>query len=64
MGRLRTLATLLVLGAWGAATYAAPPQDAASPASTPRPPAPVPPVRYLEAGARLFNNGQFGLASK
>lgn len=64
LGRLRTLATLLVLGTWGAATNAAPPQDAASPASTPRPPAPVPPVRYLEAGARLFNNGQFSLASK
>ena len=31
LGRLRTLTTLLILGAWGAATDGAPPDDAAAP---------------------------------
>ncbi|AGA29272.1 type II secretory pathway, component PulD [Singulisphaera acidiphila] len=64
MGRLRTLAILLTLGAWGGATDGAPPEDAARPVSSPRPAAPVPPVRYLEAGARLFNSGQYALATQ
>ena len=65
MGRLRTLTILLTLGAWGAATDGAPPDDAA-PATdaAARPPAPVPPVKYLEAGARLFNSGQYDLAAE
>ncbi len=65
MGRLRTLTILLTLGAWGAATDGAPP-DSAAPATdaTARPSAPVAPVKYLEAGARLFNNGQYDLAAK
>ena len=29
-----------------------------------RKPAPVPPIRYLEAGSRLFNSGNFELAAK
>src|SRR4051794_24152368 len=64
LGRLRTLATLLILGAWGAATDGAPPDDATTPAGAARPPAPVAPIKYLEAGAKLFNNGQYPLAAK
>src|SRR3954453_16686981 len=64
LGRLRIIATLLILGAWGAATDGAPPDGAVSPASAASPPAPVHPVKYLEAGAKLFNNGQYPLASK
>ena len=65
MGRLKTLTILLTLGAWGAATEGAPPTDAAPQADpSARPPSPVPPVKYLEAGARLFNSGQFTLAAK
>ncbi len=65
MGRLRTLTILLTLGAWGAATDGAPPDDAApSPDAAARPAAPVPPVEYLKTGARLFNNGQYDLAAK
>jgi type II secretory pathway component GspD/PulD (secretin) len=65
LGRLRTLTILLTLGAWGAATEGAPPDNAA-PATdaAAKPPAPVPPVKYLEAGARLFNSGQYDLAAK
>ena len=66
LGRLRFLTILLILGAWGvAATDGAPPDSAAAPPTqAARPPAPVPPVKYLEAGASLFNSGQYGLASK
>ncbi len=59
MGRLRTLAIHLTLGAWGAALHAAPPGDAAT-----RPTAPVPPIKYLEAGARLLNEGDYDTAKK
>jgi type II secretory pathway component GspD/PulD (secretin) len=56
----------LILGAWGAATEGASPDDAvSSPASAAaRKPAPVPPIKYLEAGSRLFNGGNFDLAAK
>jgi len=65
LGRLRTLTIVLSLGAWGAATDGAQPDDAALPtAAVARPPSPVPPVKYLEAGARLFNSGQYDLAAK
>jgi type II secretory pathway component GspD/PulD (secretin)/tetratricopeptide (TPR) repeat protein len=65
LGRLRTLTILLTLGAWGAATDGAPPDSAAPATDTAaRPSAPVAPVKYLEAGARLFNNGQYDLAAK
>ena len=62
---LRTLTVILIFGAWGAATEGATPDDAApSPGAAARKPAPVPPIKYLEAGARLFNSGQFELAAK
>ena len=65
MGRLSTLTVLLILGAWGAATEGASPDDAiSSPAKAARKPAPVPPIKYLEAGSRLFNSGNFELAAK
>ncbi len=65
MGRLSTLTVILVISAWGAATEGASPDDANSPsASAARKPAPVPPIRYLEAGSRLFNSGNFELAAK
>ena len=66
MGRLRTLTMLLTLGAWGAATEGAPPDNAApsTTAAGARAPAPVAPVKYLEAGARLFNSGQYDQAAK
>ena len=65
MGRLSTLTVILIFGAWGAATEGASPDDAApSPAAAARKPAPVPPIKYLEAGARLFNSGNFELAAK
>ncbi len=65
LGRLRTLTILLTIGGWGTATEGAPPAqagpatDAAASA-----PATVPPVKYLEAGAKLFNSGQYALAAK
>ena len=41
------------------------PDDAvSSPAKAARKPAPVPPIKYLEAGSRLFNSGNFELAAK
>ncbi|MGO8897929.1 MAG: type II secretory pathway, component PulD, partial [Isosphaeraceae bacterium] len=65
MGRLSTLTLILIIGAWGAAAEGASPDDAgSSPATAARKPAPVPPIRYLEAGSRLFNSGKFELAAK
>ena len=65
MGRLSTLTVILIIGAWGAATEGASPDDANSSSNTAaRKPAPVPPIRYLEAGSRLFNGGNFELAAK
>ena len=65
MGRLSTLTVILIIGAWGAATESASSDDAvSSPATAARKPAPVPPIRYLEAGSRLFNSGNFELAAK
>ena len=65
MGRLSTLTLILIIGAWGAAAESASPDDAvSSPATAARKPAPVPPIRYLEAGSRLFNSGKFELAAK
>ena len=65
MGRLSTLTVILIIGASGAATEGASPDDAiSSPAKAARKPAPVPPIRYLEAGSRLFNSGNFELAAK
>ena len=65
MGRLSTITVILIIGAWGAATEGASSDDAiSSPAKAARKPAPVPPIRYLEAGSRLFNSGNFELAAK
>ena len=65
MGRLSTLIVILIIGAWGAATEGASPDDAiSSPAKAARKPAPVPPIKYLEAGSRLFNSGNFELGAK
>ena len=66
MGSLRTLSILLTLGAWGGAATEGAPPDGAAPATeaAARASAPVAPVKYLEAGARLFNGGQYDLAAK
>ena len=66
MGSLRTLSILLTLGAWGGAATEGAPPDGAAPATeaAARATAPVAPVKYLEAGARLFNGGQYDLAAK
>src|SRR5271166_2694024 len=65
LGRLSTLTIILIIGAWEAARESASSDDAvSSPATAARKPAPVPPIRYLEAGSRLFNSGNFELAAK
>src|SRR5271166_2157672 len=65
LGRLSTLTVILIIGAWGAATEGASPDDANSSSTTAaRKPAPVPPIKYLEAGSRLFNGGDFERAAK
>ncbi|HEV3164266.1 MAG TPA: type II secretory pathway, component PulD [Isosphaeraceae bacterium] len=65
MGRLRTLTILLTLGAWGATTDGAPPDDAApSASSSARPAPPAPPVEYLKAGAKLYQAEKYDMAAK
>ena len=65
MGRLRTVSLILILGAWGGATEGAAPDDAAAaPSTATRQAPPAPPIKYLEAGAKLFNSQKFELASK
>jgi hypothetical protein len=80
LGRHRTIALLVALGATApAASRAAAegdapaaqagtppaPRDAAAPAPSPRPAPPAPPRKYLEAGIDLFNNKkQYDLASR
>ena len=69
LGRLRTVSLILILGVWGGAREAAATDDAAAaPSSAHRQPPPAPPIKYLEAGARLFNgaqtSAQLELASK
>lgn len=78
MGRLRTLAILVGLGAANPGAFVAaadgpspPPQvlgqgaPVANPAPPPtRPEPPVPPKTYLVTGARLFNQRRFDLAAK
>jgi len=63
LGRLRTLAMLMSVGAWGAAADGAVQGGGPPDAPAARPPAPVPPVEYLRAGAQLFNNGEYDLAA-
>ena len=55
MGKLKSLAVLVALGANGSGLMAAPWSDV--PASAGRPQPPVPPVEYVKAGAKLFNSG-------
>jgi tetratricopeptide (TPR) repeat protein len=65
LGSLRTLTILLALGAWGAATEGAPPDDKTSPSSGGnRAPLPAPPIEYLKGGIRLFNTGDQAQAAK
>jgi len=54
LGKLKTLAILVALGANGG-LMAAPWSDV--PASAGRPQPPVPPIEYVKAGAKLFNAG-------
>ncbi len=62
MGRLRTLTILMTLGAWGATSFGAPPDDAPpdqglAPAPAERPAPPVDPSRYVKAAASLAKKG-------
>jgi type II secretory pathway component GspD/PulD (secretin) len=51
----------LILGALGGGSVSAAPDDAtASPSKATRQPPPAPPIKYLEAGAHLFNSAQTG----
>jgi len=67
LDRLSTLAILAALGAAAPAlaadaTPATPPATSATP--SPRPEPPEAPIKYLEAGAKLFNKGRYDLAAK
>ncbi len=65
MGRLSTLTILLTLGAWGAATDGAPPDDAAPPASpSAHPTLPAPVADYLKGGVYLFKQGDHAQAAQ
>lgn len=80
MKRLKTFAVLWTLGAAGQSGVGAEPDGPVAPphseAATPppaatdsprpvnRPEPPAPPIKYLEAGARLFNKGRYDLAAK
>ena len=69
LGRLITVSLILILGAWGGSSEGASPDDAAAaPSTATRQPPPAPPIKYLEAGAALFNaaqsSAQIELASK
>src|SRR5208282_5168968 len=56
---------MLIIGAWGAATEGASPDDAiSSPAKAARKPSPVPPSRYLEPGSRPLNRLDYELGAK
>ena len=57
LGRLRTVSLILILGVCGGAAAVAAPDDATS--ATRQPP-PAPPIKYLEAGSRLFNSASPG----
>ena len=65
LGRLRTVSLILILGAWGGATEGAAPDDAAAaPSTATRKAPPAPPIKYLEAGAKLFNSQEFAKAAQ
>jgi type II secretory pathway component GspD/PulD (secretin) len=62
---LKSLTILLTLGAWGAATDGAPPDDAAPPgAPSARPEPPAPPRDYIKAGAWLLQAGDHARAAQ
>ncbi len=62
MGKLKSLAVVVALGANGGGIMAAPWSDV--PASAGRPQPPVPPVEYVKAGAKLYNSGDKSTAAK
>lgn len=62
MGKLKSLAVVVALGANGSGLMAAPWSDV--PASAGRPQPPVPPVEYVKAGAKLYNSGDKANAAK
>lgn len=62
MGKLKSLAVLVALGANGGGLLSAPWSDV--PASAGRPQPPVPPVEYVKAGAKLYNSGDKANAAK
>src|SRR6516164_11131524 len=65
LGRLRTVSLILILGAWGGATEGAAPDDAAAaPSTATRKAPPAPPIKYLEAGAKLYNSQDFERAAQ
>ncbi|HWE40505.1 MAG TPA: hypothetical protein VG406_28415, partial [Isosphaeraceae bacterium] len=63
MGRLRTLAILLSLGAGGYATEGARADDAAPPGASSRPQPPVNPSEYVQAGIKLYTKGDLAKAA-
>src|SRR5215469_9108910 len=60
LAMLRTITVPLLLAVGEASVQAAPPESA--PVAATRPAAPVAPVKYLEAGAKLFNKQKYPLA--
>jgi len=64
LGRLRTLTILLTIGVWAAATEGSPPDGAATPADSTRPPLKAPAAEYLKGGVGLYQKGDSALAAK
>jgi len=65
MGRLKAVTILIASGAWGAGAVGAPPDRATPPTdAASKPPAPVPSIKYLKTGARLFHHGQYAEAGR
>jgi type II secretory pathway component GspD/PulD (secretin) len=62
LGKLKSLAVVVALGANGSGIVAAPLSDV--PASAGRPQPPAPPVDYVKAGAKLYNSGDKVTAAK
>ncbi len=59
LGRLITVSLILILATWGRTVDGAAPDDTAVPPSAAtRQPPPAPPIKYLKAGARLFNGAE------
>ncbi|MBV8610236.1 MAG: hypothetical protein JO034_22595 [Singulisphaera sp.] len=65
MGRLKVVTILIASGVWGAGVVGAPPDQAAPPTdAASKPPAPVPSIKYLKTGARLFHHRQYAEAGR